>query len=225
MKLEKGVTSVTPFLFVTKDTAADTRCQGQQVNALKSKEKTMLPITILLTEGYSDWEIGLISGAGRLFFNADIHFATPEGTSVTSAGGLVSTNTPKLDTVTEGVLVICGGTIWDKPEAPDVSATLVASQAEGAVIAAICGGTLAAARAGLLNNRPHTSNGAGYIDALAPAYTGSGHYVNQSQAVTADGVITAAGIAPVSFAAAVFSAAGLPTEAVAQFKTMLSVEH
>lgn len=185
----------------------------------------MQPITILLTNGYSDWETGLISGAGSLFFGADIRFVSPDGQAVTSAGGLVSGPLAALEPISEGVLVICGGTIWDGADAPDISPVLLASKAAGATIAAICGGTLAAARAGLLDTIPHTSNGAGYLTAPVPSYTGAEHYLNQPQAVAADGVISAAGTSPVSFAAAVLSAAGLPPEGVAQFQAMLGAEH
>ncbi|MBJ6987133.1 MULTISPECIES: DJ-1/PfpI family protein [unclassified Devosia] len=185
----------------------------------------MHPITIILTEGFSDWEIALISGAGRLFFAADIRFVSPNGGNLTSAGGMLVADTGKLDVCSEGVLVVCGGTIWDAPDAPDISPVLLASKAAGATIAAICGGTLPAARAGLLNAIPHTSNGDGYLAALVPAYAGAQHYIAQTKAIAADGVITAAGTAPVSFAAEVFAAAGLPPEAVAQFLAMLGAEH
>jgi hypothetical protein len=43
--------------------------------------------------------------------------------------------------------------------------------------------------------------------------------------VSAEGVITAAGVAPVSFAAEVFAAAGLPPDQVDQFRAMLAAEH
>jgi putative intracellular protease/amidase len=185
----------------------------------------MQPITVILTEGFSDWEIALISGAGRLFFSADIRFVSPTGGPLTSAGGLVIADTAKLETCESGVLVICGGTIWDAADTPDISDVLVASYTAGATIAAICGGTLPAARAGLLNGVAHTSNGAGYLAALVPSYAGAGHYIAQPQAVVSGGIITAAGTAPVTFAAAVFAAAGLPAEAVAQFQAMLSAEN
>jgi putative intracellular protease/amidase len=185
----------------------------------------MRPITILLTNGYSDWETGLISGAGGLFFGAEIRFVSPDGAAVTSAGGLVTGKLDKLEPVTEDVLVICGGTIWDGANAPDITHVLNTTRAAGATIAAICGGTLAVARAGLLDAIPHTSNGAAFLPALAPQYAGAAHYVDQPKAISSDGIITAAGTSPVSFAAAVLSAAGLPPEAVAQFHAMLGAEH
>ncbi len=40
----------------------------------------------------------------------------------------------------------------------------------GGTVAAICGATLALAHAGLLDKRPHTSNGAGFLEMFCPAY-------------------------------------------------------
>ena len=36
----------------------------------------MLAITIVLTEGYSDWEIGVLAGIGGAFYSADIKFVS-----------------------------------------------------------------------------------------------------------------------------------------------------
>ena len=60
------------------------------------------------------------------------------------------------------VLVVVGGTLWGTERAPDISALLNEQFQRGATLAGICGGTLALARAGLLNGRAHTSNDAGF---------------------------------------------------------------
>jgi transcriptional regulator GlxA family with amidase domain len=75
--------------------------------------------------------------------------------------------------------------------------------AAGVPIAAICAGTLAAARAGLLNDRRHTSNMPGYIAEHVPDYEGASLY-QDVPAVNERSVITASGLAPVDFAREIF---------------------
>lgn len=48
----------------------------------------------------------------------------------------------------------------------------------GAMVCAICGATAALANAGLLDCRPHTSNGAGYLEMVSPAYQGQKCFVD-----------------------------------------------
>lgn len=69
----------------------------------------------------------------------------------------------------------------------------------GVTVAAICGATLGLANAGLLNNRPHTSNDPGALKQFCPRYRCWRFYRNEP-AVTDDNLITASGLAPVEFA-------------------------
>lgn len=63
-------------------------------------------------------------------------------------------------------------------------------------VAAICGSTWGLAVAGLLDDRPHTSNDAEYLS--YSGYSGGANYVNEP-AVTAGAVITANSTAPFEF--------------------------
>jgi putative intracellular protease/amidase len=72
----------------------------------------------------------------------------------------------------------------------------------GTTVAAICGATLGMARAGLLDDRPHTSNAPDYL-AMTPAYHGAEHY-REAKVVADDTVITAPATAPIDFARAIF---------------------
>jgi putative intracellular protease/amidase len=67
----------------------------------------------------------------------------------------------------------------------------------GVPVAAICGGTFGLARAGLLDDRRHTSNDPGYL--AQTGYGGARLYVNEP-AVEDRGVITASAMAPLDFA-------------------------
>lgn len=122
-------------------------------------------------------------------------------------------------------IVIIGGTIWETDQAPDISELLRSQHEAGTIIAAICGGTLALARAGLLNDAPHTSNNADFLVRNAAGYSGSAHYRNSASAVASNRLITAPGTAPVSFTAALFEAVGLTKGAISEFKAMLAAEH
>ena len=74
----------------------------------------------------------------------------------------------------------------------------------GGLVAGICGATYGLARAGLLNDRDHTSNAADYL-ASAPGYQGADHY-REAKSVVGQGLITALATAPIDFARAVFEA-------------------
>jgi putative intracellular protease/amidase len=69
-------------------------------------------------------------------------------------------------------------------------------------VAAICGATAGLARLGLLDDRAHTSNAAGYLKGTG--YAGAANY-QDAPAVRAPGLITAGGMAPLEFAREIFA--------------------
>ncbi|MES0883206.1 DJ-1/PfpI family protein [Roseibium sp. SCP14] len=185
----------------------------------------MLPITILLTEQYSDWEIASLAGLGRAFYGADIDYATPLGGQVTSVAGLTIANTKRFEAPTRGVVVVCGSPGFENNPAPEIEARLQQASGSGCVVAGICGGTAVLARAGLLDHVRHTSNAPGYLEKHAPAYAGGAHYVDQPSALRDENIITAPAPAPASFAVAVLTAAGVDEQAAAQIRFLLGKEH
>jgi putative intracellular protease/amidase len=74
---------------------------------------------------------------------------------------------------------------------------------EGRFVAGTCGATYGLARAGLLDDRRHTSNAPVFLD--ASGYAGGGLYVDEP-AVCDRGLITASGVWPVEFAVEIFRA-------------------
>lgn len=184
----------------------------------------MKPITIVLTENYSDWEIGTLAGVGRGFYGADIRFASPNGGPVLSIAGLHIAKTEAFSAPQSGVVVVCGSPIFESCTS-GIEAELRNARSAGCAIAGICGGTIALARASLLDDIEHTSNGTGYLQRNAPEYRGEDVYVDRPGAVSSKDVITAPATAPASFAAAVLVAAGLQPELATELQNMLSREH
>ena len=110
-----------------------------------------------------------------------------------------------------------------KPDAPDVSAPLRGARDAGRIVAGICDGTVALARAGLLDAVAHTSNSP---ENLPPTgYRGAGRYRDQPGAVTDDRVITAPGTAPVSFMTAVLEELGLRNDELDYYVGLHAAEH
>lgn len=64
---------------------------------------------------------------------------------------------------------------------------------------AICGATAALANFGLLDNRPHTSNGPGFLEMVSPAYKGQSMYIDKPS-VADNNLITAGSTAPLLWA-------------------------
>jgi len=185
-------------------------------------------VAIILTQGFADWEYALIAGTGGPFYGLDVQFFAPETGEVRSQGGLVAFVSQTLDEMMEwspNAVVVVGGTIWASEDAPDISNLLQAQHSGGGTVAGICGGTLALARAELLNDTLHTSNDADFLVENAKGYAGAKHFSKSTSAVSENRIITAPGTAPASFTAAIFESIGLDQGAVLQFKQMMAAEH
>lgn len=154
-------------------------------------------------DGYADWEAALALCEIRRPGDFRLRTVGIERRPVRSMGGLTVLPDIALDEIDgdSTVLVILpGGTAWERGEIEPVSAMLRRLYAEGATIGALCSGVLALAYAGLLDTRRHTGNYAGHIETYVPDYIGSAHYDGDALAVSDDGVITAGGVGGVEFA-------------------------
>lgn len=170
----------------------------------------MTTLTAILTENFADWELAPLAAAARGYSDIEVVTATPEGRPVTSMGGLRVMPDMAIDEIglmAIDALVVIGGTVWDTPDAPDLSRLLTDAHREGKLIGAICGGTRALARSGLIDAIPHTSNDSRYL-ADAEGYNGHSYFVASSAALRCGRIVTASGMAPISFMRTIITALG-----------------
>jgi putative intracellular protease/amidase len=121
---------------------------------------------------------------------------------VTTIGGLTILPDIALDELEPGVMLILpGGEAWDRGENAKILESAKALLAADIPVAAICGATAGLARAGILDDIPHTSNAPEYLQATN--YQGAALYQNQP-VVTSGNVITANSTAPLEFAYHIF---------------------
>ena len=162
-------------------------------------------VVVLLQPSAADWEMGPVLPVLKEYFGAAIRTASPDGKTITTMGGVmidVDTGYDTADLKEADLVVIIGSDAWMRFDDAALSNRLKARVEAGGPTAAICAGTLALARAGVLDERPHTSNSAPFMSENASAYRGGDHYRDVAHAVS-DGVIaTAPGSAPASFAVA-----------------------
>jgi putative intracellular protease/amidase len=170
-------------------------------------------VYLFVFDTLADWETGYAIAA----INNPAYQKRPErycvqtlglsGDPVTTIGGITILPDVSLDEVEAGaMLILPGGEAWDDGKNTQILETAKAFLQAGIPIAAICGATAGLARAGLLDDKPHTSNAAEYLQATG--YRGAAHYQTQP-AVTADNAITANSTAPIEFAYHIFKALDL----------------
>lgn len=168
---------------------------------------TTKSVHVFVFSGFADWEPAFALAELRRSGNRSIVSVGFGPQTVISMGGLKVVPDRALASLRPDeseMLILPGGDLWegDYPRSA-VNQVLQDFVAAGVPIAAICGGTLAAARAGLLNDRRHTSNMPGYIAEHVPEYTGASLY-ESVPAVNDRSVITASGLSPVEFAREIF---------------------
>lgn len=168
-------------------------------------------IFVFLFDGFSDWEISYLTPEINKSEQFDLVYFSKDGNMVTSMGGLQitpSTSLNELKFEDVEMLILPGGTVWEKGENAEIEEFTKEVFEKGKPIAAICAATTYLGQLGLLNDLKHTSNDLNYLKGIAPAYYGDENYQN-ALAVTDRNIITAKGIAPIEFARAIFKTIGL----------------
>ena len=175
-------------------------------------------VHVAIFDRMADWEVGhllveLRTGrfTGQQF---DVATVSESRDAVTTMGGfrlLPDLRLADLRSTDSSLLILPGGEMWDAGAGEAYATAAGAFIEAGIPVAAICGGTAGLARAGLLDERLHTSAAPEYL--AATGYAGGHMYVDQ-RAVAGRGVITAGPQSPVQFATTTLSQLGLAPDPV-----------
>jgi putative intracellular protease/amidase len=156
---------------------------------------------ILVFDGLADWEAAHalceINKSDRFAVVAVGFSAAP----VMTMGGLrILPDIPlnALKAAEAAIFILPGGDMWEQKSDEELSNVLRQFHAAGILIAAICGATLAIARARLTHEVHHTSNAKEYLRELVADYSDESYYVDEL-AVTDKKIITASGLGSVEF--------------------------
>jgi putative intracellular protease/amidase len=160
----------------------------------------MFTVYVYVLNTLADWELGYAISelnCGR-YFKKDAPKVTLKTVSyskepIKTMGGLTIVPDCVIDDIAmneDSVLLLPGADTWNDP----IHAAIIKKASEllsvGATVCAICGATTALANYGLLNHRPHTSNGPGFLEMFCPDYQGQSFYVD-SPSVADNNLITA----------------------------------
>lgn len=160
----------------------------------------MFKIYVYVLDTLADWELGYVTAelnSGR-FFKKDAPCVSVKTVSfskepVKTMGGLTIVPDCLIDDIAvseTSVLLLPGANTWNDPKQGAIIEKAGELLSVGATVCAICGATVALANHGLLDQRPHTSNGAGFLEMLSPSYKGQSFYVDKPS-VADNNLITA----------------------------------
>ena len=169
-----------------------------------------------LYDTLADWEVGYLLvelRTGRFTGRPwNIVTVAESREPITTMGGLrimPDMILDDLDPADSNLIILPGGDMWDAGGGTAFAAAAARFLDAGVPVAAICGATAGLARAGLLDNRRHTSAAAGYL--MATGYAGGDHYIDERATVDGD-LITAGPQSPVQFACATLRRLGLASD-------------
>jgi putative intracellular protease/amidase len=164
------------------------------------EEKFMFTIYVYVLDTLADWELGYVTAelnSGR-FFKKDAQPVFLKTVScskdpIHTMGGMTIVPDCLIDdmAVSEtNVLILPGANTWNDPRHGAIIEKAGEFLSKGATVCAICGATAALASFGLLDNRPHTSNGLGFLEMVSPGYKGQSFYIDKPS-VADNNLITA----------------------------------
>lgn len=162
----------------------------------------MFTIYVYVQDTVADWELGYVTAelhSGRFFKKGaprvSLKTVSDTKTPIHTMGGLtIVPDCLITDMVASktSVLLLPGANTWNDPSRGAIISKASEFLSFGATVCAICGATAALAGIGLLDKRPHTSNGQGFLEMVCPHYKGQSFYKDQLS-VTDGNLITASG--------------------------------
>lgn len=178
----------------------------------------MTAIYVYTLNTMADWEIGYVTAelnSGR-FFKKDAPEVSVKTVGISkepvkTMGGLTILPDCVVDDIpgnNKSVLLLPGGNTWDNPTHSSIVKKAAELLSVGATVCAICGATVALANAGLLDHRPHTSNGVGFLDMFCPNYKGQSYFIDMPS-VSDGNLITASVTGALSWAKQIIERLGV----------------
>jgi putative intracellular protease/amidase len=157
---------------------------------------------LLVFDGLADWETALALCEINKKDDIEVITVALSKEPVTTMGGvkvIPDGSIEDVDTEQACIFIAPGGDMWEEETSEKYIALFKRLHTQQVTIGAICGATLALGKAGLLDDRYHTSNSLPYLKEMLPDYKGDEFYVDKL-AVTDENIITASGVGSVEFA-------------------------
>lgn len=179
---------------------------------------TTQTVHLFVFDTLADWEPAFaLAGINNPAFQVhpgrfQVRTAGETRTPVTTQGGLTilpDMTLAELEPAQSALLILPGGD-WNEDKHLAAVAKAGEFLAAGVPVAAICGATVGLARAGLLDDRQHTSNAPEHLQATN--YRGAALYQHR-RAVTDGNLITAGATSPIEFAYQIFQKLAVYDEA------------
>ena len=160
----------------------------------------MFTIYVYVLDTLADWELGYVTSelnSGRFFKKGEqrvsLKTVSYSKEPINTMGGMTIVPNCLIEDIVvseTSILLLPGADTWNDPK----HGTIIEKASEflsfGATVCAICGATAALANFGLLDKRPHTSNGPGFLEMFSPGYKGQSFYIDKPS-VADNNLITA----------------------------------
>lgn len=160
----------------------------------------MFTIYVYVLDTLADWELGYVTSelnSGRFFKEGaqrvSLKTVSYSKEPIHTMGGLTIVPDCLMDDIVvskTSMLLLPGADTWNDPKHSAIIEKASELLSADAMVCAICGATAALANFGLLNNRPHTSNGAGFLEMVSSGYKGQDFYIDKPS-VADNNLITA----------------------------------
>ena len=146
-------------------------------------------VYVYVLDTLADWELGYVTSelnSGR-FFKKNQQRVLLETVSyskepITTMGGMTVMPDCLIDDIVvskTSTLLLPGANTWSDQKYDAIIQIASKFLSLGATVCAICGATAALASFGVLDNRPHTSNGPGFLEMVSPDYKGQNFYIDK----------------------------------------------
>ncbi len=149
----------------------------------------MFTIYVYVLDTLADWELGYVISelnSGRFFKKGEprvmLKTVSYSKEPINTMGGMTIVPNCLIDEIVmseTSMLLLPGADTWNDPKHGAIIEKASVFLSFGATVCAICGATAALANFGLLNNRPHTSNGSGFLEMFCPGYKGQSFYIDK----------------------------------------------